>query len=166
MKKQIHIQKGLLILTSIFICSLLLVMFVYRITHEKVDTSYMWNIKLTNLKVKEGSEKADLSLKDNKVNLDLTLKKEKDFYEFYFDIENNGTLDAILKEMDFKVDNPKNIITYKITYLNDQQIKEGDILNNKSTQTIKVRIDYPEQEKKIYEELNIKISLSLKYIEK
>ena len=166
MKKQIHIQKGLLILTAIFICSLLLVMFVYRITHEKVDTSYMWNIKLTNLKVKEGSEKADLSLKDNKVNLDLTLKKEKDFYEFYFDIENNGTLDAILKEMDFKVDNPKNIITYKITYLNDQQIKEGDILNNKSTQTIKVRIDYPEQEKKIYEELNIKISLSLKYIEK
>lgn len=166
MKKQIHIQKGLLILTAIFICSLLLVMFVYRITHEKVDTSYMWNIKLTNLKVKEGSEKADLSLKDNKVNLDLTLKKEKDFYEFYFDIENNGTLDALLKEMDFKVDNPKNIITYKITYLNDQQIKEGDILNNKSTQTIKVRIDYPEQEKKIYEELNIKISLSLKYIEK
>jgi len=166
MKKQIHIQKGLLILTAIFICSLLLVMFVYRITHEEVDTSYMWNIKLTNLKVKEGSEKADLSLKDNKVNLDLTLKKEKDFYEFYFDIENNGTLDAILKEMDFKVDNPKNIITYKITYLNDQQIKEGDILNNKSTQTIKVRIDYPEQEKKIYEELNIKISLSLKYIEK
>lgn len=166
MKKQIHIQKGLLILTAIFICSLLLVTFVYRITHEKVDTLYMWNIKLTNLKVKEGSEKADLSLKDNKVNLDLTLKKEKDFYEFYFDIENNGTLDAILKEMDFKVDNPKNIITYKITYLNDQQIKEGDILNNKSTQTIKVRIDYPEQEKKIYEELNIKISLSLKYIEK
>jgi hypothetical protein len=57
MKKQIHIQKGLLILTAIFICSLFLVMFVYRITHEKVDTSYMWNIKLTNLKVKEGSEK-------------------------------------------------------------------------------------------------------------
>ena len=166
MKKQIHIQKGLLILTAIFICSLFLVMFVYRITHEKVDTSYMWNIKLTNLKVKEGSEKADLSLKDNKVNLNLTLKEEKDFYEFYFDIENNGTLDALLKEMDFKVDNPKNIITYKISYLNDQPIKEGDILNNKSTQTIKVRIDYPEQEKKIYEELNIKISLSLKYIEK
>ena len=83
-----------------------------------------------------------------------------------FDIENSGTLDAILDEYNLSIDNPKNIITYNITYLNGNPLKKGDILNNKSTLAIKVRIDYPKQEKKIYEELNIKISLSLKYIEK
>ena len=166
MKKQIHIQKGLFILTLIFICSLLLITFVYRISHEKVDTSYMWNITLTNLKIKEGSEEGKISLKDNKVDLDLTLKEENDFYEFSFDIDNNGTLDAILDEYNLSIDNPKNIITYNITYLNGNPLKKGDILNNKSTLAIKVRIDYPKQEKKIYDELNIKISLSLKYIEK
>lgn len=166
MKKQIHIQKGLFILTLIFICSLLLIMFVYHVSHEKVDTSYMWNITLTNLKIKEGSEEGKITLKDNKVDLDLTLKEENDYYEFTFDIENSGTLDAILDEYNLSIDNPKNIITYNITYLNGNSLKKGDILNNKSTQTIKMRIDYPKQEKKIYEELNIKISLSLKYIEK
>lgn len=166
MKKQIHIQKGLFILTVIFISSLLLIMFVYRVSHEKVDTSYMWNILLTNLKVKDGSEEGKISLKDNKVELDLTLKEENDYYEFTFDIENNGTLDATLDEYKLSIDNPKNIITYSITYLNGNAIQQGDVLNYKSTQTIRVRIDYPKQEKKIYEKLNIKISLSLKYIEK
>lgn len=166
MKKQIHILKGLFILTLIFILSLCLITFTHKILHEKVDTTYMWNIKLTNLKIKEGSQKGTISLKDNKVSLDLTLKEEKEFYEFTFDIENKGTLDATLEEYNLKVDNKKNIITYNITYLNDEPIHKGDILNNDSTQTIKVRIDYPEQEKKIYEELNIKITLSLKYIEK
>ena len=166
MKKQIHILKGLFILTLIFILSLLLVTFVYRILHEDVDTSYIWNINLTNIKEKEGSTKAKLATKDNNISLDLVLKEENEFYEFTFDIENKGTLDAKLEEYDLKIENPKNILTYKINYLNGKEINKGDILNNDSTQTIKVRIDYPQQEAKIYEELNIKISLTLKYIEK
>lgn len=166
MKKFIHILKGHIILILIFIFSLLLISFVHKVLHEEVDTSYIWNIKLTNLKVKEGSKKGDISLKDNKVELDLTLKDEKDFYEFSFDIENNGTLDAVLDEYIINVDNKKNILTYNISYINDKQILKGDVLNNKSTQTIKVRIDYPKQEKKVYDKLNIKISLMLKYVEK
>lgn len=166
MKKQLHILKGHIILTVILISALLLISFIYKITHEQVDTSYMWNIKLTNLKVKEGSKEGNISLKDNKVTLDLTLKEEKEFYEFSFDIENNGTLDALLDEYNLSIDNKKNILTYKITYLDETPISKGDILNNKSTKTIKVRIDYPKQEKKIYDELTIKISLSLKFVEK
>ena len=94
------------------------------------------------------------------------MKDEKDFYEFSFDIENNGTLDAVLDEYIINVDNKKNILTYNISYINDKPILKGDVLNNKSTQTIKVRIDYPKQEKKVYDKLNIKISLMLKYVEK
>ena len=79
MKKQLHILKGLFILTLIFILSLCLVTFTYKILHENVDTTYMWNINLTNLKIKEGSKKGNISIKDNKVTLDLTLKEENDF---------------------------------------------------------------------------------------
>lgn len=166
MKKQLHILKGHIILTIIFLSSLLLISFVYKILHQPVDTKYIWNINLTNLKIKEGSKKGNISLKDNKVVLDLTLEKEKEYYEFSFDIENTGTKDAILEEYNLEVDNKKNILTYSISYLNNESIKKGDVLSNNSTQTVKVRIDYPKQENKIYDKLNIKISLKLKYIEK
>lgn len=166
MKKQLHILKGHIILFIIFISALLLISFIYKILHEQVDTSYIWNINITNLKIKDGSQKGNISLKDNSLTLELTLKEEKEYYEFSFDIENNGTKDAILDEYNLSIDNQKNILTYSITYLDNSKISKGDVLNNKSTKTIKVRIDYPKQEKKIYEELNIKINLSLKYIEK
>ncbi len=166
MKKQLHILKGQLILVSILLFSLLLVSFIYKILHEQVDTTYMWNINLTNLKVKEGSKQGNISLQDNKVTLDLTLKEENEFYEFSFDIENKGTLDAILEDYNLSIDNQKNILTYNINYLDGTNITKGDILSNDSTKTIKVRIDYPKQEKKIYDELTIKISLSLTYKEK
>ena len=166
MKKQLHILKGHIILMIILISSLLLISFIYKILQQPVDTSYIWNINITNLKIKDGSKKGNIIVKDNKIELDLTLEKEKEYYEFTFDIENNGTLDALLKEYNLEVNNEKNILTYDICYLDNTKIKEGDILSNKSTKTIKVRIDYPKQEKKIYEKLNIKISLKLKYAEK
>ena len=40
------------------------------------------------------------------------------------------------------------------------------VLSMVKSKTIKVRIDYPKQEKKVHDRLNIKISLNLKYIEK
>ena len=166
MKKQLHILKGLIILNIIFILSLLLVRFIYNILHEQVDTTYMWNINLTNLKVKDGSKNGNISLKDNKIVLDVTLKEEQDYYEFSFDIENNGSLDATLKEYNLKIDNPKNIVIYSISYKDNTKINIGDTLKSNKVNTIKVRIDYPKQPTKIYDELNIKVSLSLKYVEK
>lgn len=166
MKKITHILKGHIILVTILLCSLLLISFIYKALHQQVDTTYIWNINLTNLKVKEGSKEGNISLKDNKVELDLTLEKENEYYEFSFDIENTGTKDALLDEYNLEVTNTKNILTYNISYLNNTPINKGDILSNNSTKTIKVRIDYPKQEKKVYDKLNIKISLNLKYIEK
>lgn len=163
MKKQLHILKGLSIIIIIFISSLLLVSFIYNILHEQVDTNYIWNIKLTNPKELPNSQKGNLVLDSNKLKLDVTFKEENTFYEASIDIENNGTLDAILEEYKLNIDNQKNILTYKITYLDNTHITKGDILHNNSKKTIKIRIDYPKQEKKIYDELKINISLTLKY---
>ncbi len=163
MKKQLHILEGIMILTFIFIAGLLSITFIYHINNEKMDTSYMWNINFTNLTITEGSKEGNINLTNNQLNLDLTLENEKEFYEFTLDIENNGTLGAILDEYEFLIDNEKNVLTYSISYIDNKEIKKGDIIPSGSISKIKVKIDYPEQSEKIYESLKLKLSLKMQY---
>ncbi len=163
MKKMIHILEGFIILTIIFIGIMLFVKFIYKINHEKIDPSYLLNVKLDNLIIKEGSTSGNLSIEDNTIYLDVTLKKEQEFYEFTFDIENNGTLDIKLEDYNITIENPKNILTYKVTYLDLSEIKKEDIIKSQDKKTIKVRIDYPKQKDKVYEALNLNLSLTFKY---
>lgn len=144
MKKQIHILEGLLILTIILLLGLLIIKFIYNIRHEKVDTSYMWNINFSNLVVKEGSKEGKISLKNNEINLDVTLDKPNDYYEFTIDVNNKGSLDAEITEFNLNANNPENILKYNATYLNDVSIDKGDLLKSNESRTIKVRVEYPE----------------------
>lgn len=163
MKKQIHILEGLLILIVILLLGLLTIKFIYHIRHEEVDTSYMWNINFTNLTVSEGSKKGTINLDNNSINLDVTLSKENEFYEFTIDINNTGSLDAEITKLLIDIDNPDNILEYTITYLNGLSIDEGDTLLSNETKTIKIRIEYPHQNSKIYKALNLKLSLNIEY---
>ncbi len=141
MKKQLHILKGLMILSIIFISSLLLIKFIYYINHKKIDTSYIWNISLNNIQIAEGSEEANISIDKNKIDLKVTLKEENDFLEATFDIENKGSLNAILEDYKLNIDNQKNILKYKITYLDNSEIQKGDIINSKTKETIKLLLN-------------------------
>ena len=163
MKKQIHILEGLLILIIILLLGLLTIKFIYHIRHEEVDTSYMWNINFTNLTVSEGSKKGTINLDNNSINLDVTLSKENEFYEFTIDINNTGSLDAEITKLLIDVDNPDNILEYTVTYLNGLSIDEGDTLLSNETKTLKIRIEYPHQKSKIYKTLNLKLSLNIEY---
>lgn len=163
MKKQIHILEGLMILIIILIAGLLSIKFIYHINHEKVDTAYMWNINFNNLQVTEGSKEGKINLSNNTLTLDVTLEKETEYYEFTLDIENKGTLNAQLKNINLAIDNPKNILTYQLNYLDGSTPKINDIINSNTIQTIIVRIEYPKQTNKIYEALNLSLSLSMEY---
>lgn len=163
MKKQIHILEGIMILTTILISGLLVIKFIYHINHEKMDTTYMWNIKLTNLHVKEGSKEGIISLDNNLLNLKLVLEEENEFYEFTLDIVNEGTLSSELDNINLNVENEQGILTYDIKYIDQTELKKGDIIKSNETKTIKIRIDYPKQEEKIYESLKLNMSLELKY---
>jgi len=163
MKKQIHILEGLLILVVILLLGLLTIKFTYHIKHEKVDTSYMWNINFSNLIVSEGSKQGKINLNNNAIDLDVVLSKEKEFYEFTIDINNKGTLDAKITKLDIKADNPDNVLKYSITYLNGVSIDKGDILPSNSNKTIKIRVEYPSQKNKIYKSLQFKLSLNIEY---
>ncbi len=164
MKKQLHILKGLFILTIIFIASLLSIKFFYKINNEQLDTNYLWNIKFNNIIVEEGSQEGKIDFTDNNLTLEVELSKVKEYYEFTIDIENSGTLNAKLDTINLAIDNPKNILTYQVTYLDGTTIKQGDIIESQSKKNIKVRIDYPETKEKIYDALKLSLTLNMKYI--
>lgn len=163
MKKQIHILEGIMILLIILISGLLSIKFIYQINHEELDTSYMFDIKFNNLKVIDGSVDANIELENNYLKLDLDLEKENDFFYFTFDIENNGTLDTILKEYDFSIESEKNIFIYDIKYSDDTEIQNGDIIKSNSKKQLIIKINYPSQPEKIYESIHLKINLKMNY---
>ncbi len=163
MKKQIHILEGLLILVVIFLLGLLTIKFIYHIKHENKDTSYIWNINFTNLKVSEGSKNGTINFDNNSIDLDVTLEKETEFYEFTIDIENTGTLDAEITNVDINVENKDNILDYQVTYTNGLSVDKGDILGSERTKTLKIRVEYPNQPSKVYKALNLKLSLNIEY---
>lgn len=164
MKKQLHILEGLLILTFIFIAGLLTIKFISYVNHEEVDTNYMWDIHFKNLQIEEGSKNATISLEEDVLKLNVILDKEEEYYAFYLDIENSGTLDAELDTIDFLVNNKKEILTYKLSYVDGREIKKGDVLVSNTKEKIMVRIEYPKQENKIYEALALDLSLQMHYI--
>mgnify|MGYP006916022877 CR=1 FL=1 len=164
MKKQIHILEGILILTFIVIASLLSVIFIYKINHEKVETDYMWNIEFSNLNISEGSQKGTLTLNDNIINLDVSLKDDSEFFEFTIDVTNNGSLKAKIDEININEEKDNEILKYTISYLDDTPLKEGDILNSHTKKTIKIKIYYPKQKDKIYEKLNLKLTFNINYV--
>lgn len=164
MKKQIHILEGLMILTIILIFSLLTINFIYTIRKQVFDSSYIWNINFSNLKVSEGSKEGNISLKDDCVSLQVELAEENEYYEFTLDVSNNGTLDAKVGDINLDVKNDRNILNYSLTYLDDKNIQKNDLLRSGETKTIKLKIYYPVQKEKIYDALNLELSFNLNYI--
>lgn len=165
MKKQIHILEGLMILIIVFISFLLLSYFIYHINHEKIDTSYMWNITFNNLQIEDGS-KGNITYTDETLNLEVTLNEFNEYSRFTIDIENNGTIDAILDDYILEVINTKEILKYNVTYANGEEIKENDYLPSNSKRTVLINIYYPELSEKIYPVLELSLSLNMHYIAK
>ena len=80
---------------------------------------------------------------------------------YTFKVTNDGTLDAKLKYDPIYVKTDmyfKKHIKYRISYLDDEQIKAGDELKSGESKTIKVSIEYtstdtPTQNSQFYESL-------------
>ena len=153
----------LLIISILVICYLLITNFFMKINNQKLDTSYMWNINYDNLNTLDGSKEASLKLDQNNLSLEVTFENEEEYYEFSVDIVNRGVYDAQINDIKLLVDNPKNILVYKLTYDDGTEIKTNDIIKSNDKKTIKLLIDYPKQESKIYEKLTIKISLFIDF---
>ena len=163
MKKLFKIV-GIILIIALFSGScFLLYKTVNKIKHEKVDTTYMWNIKYQNLKVTEGSKEGEVTEKDEGISLKVTLTKPKEYYEVTFDVINKGTLTAYIDEITKEIESTDDILKCQITYLDNTELNKGDTLLPNEAKTIKIRIDYPKTETKIYKELQLSLNLKLIY---
>lgn len=163
MKKQMHILEGIMILIIVFIAFLLLSWFIYKVNHEKIDTTYIWNVKFDNLNIKDGS-KGSVTYTNESLVVDVILKEFDEFMEFSIDVINYGSIDAILDSYELDVNNMREILKYSVTYLDGKEVKEGDIIGSNDKKTLVVKIFYPPQETKIYLALELKLSLNMHFI--
>ncbi len=163
MKKALGILESLLIAQLLFVSVLIGIKFIYGIRHETIEVKYLWNISSSELRVTEGSVAGEINSNEDGISLNVKLKNEEEFYEFTYDITNNGNLDAIITDIEQEITSTNNVLIAKITYLDDTEIKRGDIIKSNETKTIKVRIEYPKQEAKIYDELSLNFSHKISF---
>ena len=108
-----------------------------------------WSVHFENIKITDGSVTASVEptiLNNTTIsNFELTLDKPGDFYEFTVDVKNTGTIDAMIDSV-VKIpdltDTQKKYLNYVISYQNEQEIIEKQIVKHDSFVRIKVRVEY------------------------
>ena len=132
--------------------------FVYVPKGQTFSIKYL-NVERLNVVGSPNEEKVELTNRGLYTRTNFTYGQEELYYKF--DVTNDGTLDAKLKykPLFLKTDMYfKDNISYKITYIDDGEVLEGDSLRVGETKTFKVTIKYhtsesPTQNSQFYESL-------------
>ena len=110
-------------------------------------TSADWNIHFANPVVTNGSVTTNVPtlLNATTVNFNTTLSMPGDFYEFTIDIVNEGSIDAVIdginKTPELTSEQAK-YLKYEVSYSDGSSVSEQKSLLKKSTDTVKVRIEF------------------------
>jgi len=116
----------------------------------------LWEIYFDNIVVNPDS--ISLSTGDSDPTIEgekhldytITLQKPGDFYEFTVDIVNSGTIDAMIENIESKLNNNvigdlnpiPSYIDYSIRYVEGNEVEIGNPLFADSSETIKIRIEF------------------------
>ena len=107
-----------------------------------------WDVHFESIYVVVGSVDAVVEptiSEDVNINFEVTLDKPGDYFEFYVDVVNRGTIDAIIssfqKTPDLS-DSQKKYLNYIIEYQNGEQITTKQLVKANSFSKIKVRVEY------------------------
>lgn len=118
-----------------------------------------WNVRLkeNSIHVTPGSVEVDTNAGEKNATIDnistvsyqVKLLKPGDFYEFTVDVENKGSIDAMIGSISSKVgldeieeNTLPNYLKYSVTYSDGAKIKTKQLLESNVTETIKVRLEY------------------------
>ena len=108
-----------------------------------------WNIYFTNVQVAEDSVDATVvptTTGTNTTSIDytVTLDKPGDFYEFTVDAVNNGTINAMIQNVNMTTldSDVAKYISYTATYEDGTPLAQNDVLKKNTTATYKVRVEY------------------------
>lgn len=106
-----------------------------------------WDIHLDNVKVRSDNVSSDPPIITGKSSLSfgVELHQPGDFYEFYVDVVNEGTIDAmienVIKTPDLTEEQSK-FLKYEVTYQNGESIELKQILHKGTSTPIKVRVEF------------------------
>ena len=117
-------------------------------------TAASWDVHFDNLNVTDGSvtatTPADIT-SDTTVEFAATLEEPGDFYEFTVDVVNSGTMDAMIDDFGISPEltsDQQKYLEYTITYSDGVELEEKQELKQGTTETLKVRFSYIENEDK------------------
>ena len=108
-----------------------------------------WSVYFTNVQVNEASVEASVVPTTNgtsttSINYTVTLDKPGDFYEFTVDAVNDGTIDAMIENINMtNLDSDvAKYLSYTATYLDGTTLTEKDVLEKNTLETYKIRVEY------------------------
>ena len=107
-----------------------------------------WDVRFENLQVTPGSVEADTPVITNNTTITYTvnLNTTGDYYEFYVDVANRGTIDAMIDSVDIEdiTTEQKKYLDYSVTYNSGLELAEKQELKAGNKEKLKVRIYYKE----------------------
>ena len=132
-----------------------------------------WDVHLENVVVRSGSVSTNPPTLNNEktgVTFSVSFKQPNEYYEFYIDVVNKGTIDAQVDSF-FKTTltaEQAKFIDYKITYKDETEIKKNDILSAGEKETLKVLVYIKDLHESLYPSINATLTLEgkINYIQK
>lgn len=111
--------------------------------------SNSWLIYFTNVQVTSGSVTATTApttsgTSTTTLTWAVNLETPGDFYEYYVDVKNDGTIDAMIGSLSNTslTTNQAKYLAYTVTYNDGATIEQYDKLDSGETVTLKVRVEY------------------------
>ena len=130
-----------------------------------------FNIYFANISVNQNSvNKNNPTLSSSKKNITFTtsINEPGDFYEFTFDVVNDGTMDAAISEIvkSSLTETQEKYLTYTTRYYGEREIKVDDILHAGYKEKIVVRVEYKYDVDEVVSLGNITFNFGLNYIKR
>ena len=117
-------------------------------------TAASWDVHFENLNVTTGSVTATTPANitdDTTVEFSAELAEPNDFYEFTVDVANDGTMDAMIDSFSISPElttAQAKYLEYTVTYSDGVELEDKQELKQGTTETLKVRFSYIENEDK------------------
>ena len=178
MKKDKRLMVILVLILLILLVSVgyVLITTTISVDGESTIKNAKWDVHFENLSVNPKSVKATLPAKirsnnTTTINYGVDLERKGDFYEFYVDVVNDGTLNAKFSSSPFIYglsDKQEKYIDCHVTYANGTEINQDDKLKKNTRKRIKVNMKYREDvEKKdiLYEDMKLDLIFAMKLVQ-
>ena len=152
-KRKKHINQKLVAI-SVFLIIAISIGYAALSTTLSIDgtanlNTNLWLIYFTNVQVSAGSVSATTvptttGTSTTILTWEVDLETPGDYYEYYVDVVNGGTIDAMIGSLSNTtlLSNQEKYLNYSVTYADGATIEQYDKLNAGNTERLRVRVEY------------------------